>query len=135
MLSKAKSYLKRVQNFFQPTNNKIVEELENDPNVENVSWIRTMSRDQIIVHYKPDAEKLKIEHILFLFADAITNAERIDKEIYCEMIKLVRTASKYNSRLTEQDLDNAIFYLENEVWKHLYGKAYQDFKVKGSKLC
>lgn len=56
MLSKAKSFLKRVQNFFQPTN-KIVEELRKNPNVESVRVEKRGMFDRVIVKYKSDIDK------------------------------------------------------------------------------
>jgi hypothetical protein len=56
MLSKAKSYLKRVQNFFQPAN-KIVEEFRKNPNVESARVEKRAMFDRVIVKYKSDIDK------------------------------------------------------------------------------
>lgn len=56
MLSKAKSYLKRVQNFFQPAN-KIVEEFRKNPNVESARVEKRAMFDLVIVKYKSYIDK------------------------------------------------------------------------------
>jgi cell division septal protein FtsQ len=56
MLSKVKSYLKRVQNFFQPAN-EIKEELRKNPYVESVRVEKGGFFDRVIVKYKSDIDK------------------------------------------------------------------------------
>lgn len=56
MLSKAKSYLKRVQNFFQSAN-KIEEEFRKNPNVESVRVEKRPMYDRVIVKYRSDIDK------------------------------------------------------------------------------
>lgn len=69
----------------------------------------------------------RLEHLLFLFADVVENINKIDKKNLTIMMEKIRKATKYNKEYDSNNIEDAISYLENEIWNNLYGKNYNSF--------
>jgi len=69
----------------------------------------------------------RLEHLLFLFADVVENINKIDKKNLTIMMEKIRKATKYNKEYNSNNIEDAISYLENEIWINLYGKNYNSF--------
>lgn len=77
----------------------------------------------------------KLEEILFLISDLLHNAE--DKKISLKQIEEIMIQARLFTRYADQnrsDLEeryiNFIHYLKTDMWKQVYGKAFDEFQNK-----
>ncbi len=69
----------------------------------------------------------KKEHILYLFTDIAQNRNRLGEAVFDEIVTRVKGVTKYNMHHCTLDVDDVIFWLENDIWEKLYDKKYEYF--------
>lgn len=75
----------------------------------------------------------KKDHILYLFTDIVQNRKRLSKAVFDEVVARVKGVTKYSMHHSVKDVDDVIFWLENDIWKKLYDKKYGHFTQE--KVC
>lgn len=86
-----------------------------------------------IVYSEEDAKSKmeyidKLELMIYLYADIVENRQRVDDNLFIDVVTKFKMATFYNPMSRKEDIDSVIEFMKNDVWTNLHGRTYDDYK-------